>query len=173
MSSLADCADESSMEASEADRRTHLLEDEADLSGYGDVLRMIATQMSEGVALIDEEGLFCFVNEAASRLAGCDPDELIGLHYSAMVHPDDHPVVLRRLAASLSGTSDGEPTRFRWRTTDGRWRCLEAVASNLLDVEGVAAVFVTTRAVDDPATSDWPLGRTRSGPAAIEEILLA
>jgi PAS domain S-box-containing protein len=39
--------------------------------------------------ILDEEGRFVFLNVAAFELLGYTPEELIGQHYSLLIHPDD------------------------------------------------------------------------------------
>ncbi len=60
-------------------------------SGYRDLLTA-ASAVGEGIALIcddgPQEGEFLFVNDTFARLAGFQPDELIGANAATILHPD-------------------------------------------------------------------------------------
>jgi two-component system cell cycle sensor histidine kinase/response regulator CckA len=49
--------------------------------------------MAEGVVADDKEGMLIFVNLAAARLLGYEPEELVGRHWTAIVPPDQQPLV--------------------------------------------------------------------------------
>ncbi|MBN2671263.1 MAG: response regulator [Deltaproteobacteria bacterium] len=69
--------------------------------------RTLLEAMPDIVYKIDSEGTFKFVNEAVISL-GYTPEELIGCHFSVLIHPDDienvsRSSVLPRLAGSVTG----------------------------------------------------------------------
>lgn len=56
---------------------------------------------------LDPQGYFTFVNQAVTSL-GYQPEELIGTHFSSLLHPDDRDRVSRStLLPSLEGTATG------------------------------------------------------------------
>ena len=87
--------------------------------------RTLLEAMPDIVYKIDPEGYFRFVNEAVTTL-GYEPEELIGKHFSVLIHPDDvenvsRTSVLPRLAGQVTGESEApkllDERRTRQRMT--------------------------------------------------------
>ena len=79
------------------------------------------------VAVIDDRGVYRFLNAAAGDLLGYDPDELVGTDAFDRLHPDDEP----RLRASFERIVAGdppptEPIEYRYATADGDWLWLQS-----------------------------------------------
>jgi len=95
----------------------------------------IVQSMAEGIVVEDTEGAFSFVNPAAVAILGYSPEELLGQHWTAIIPPDQHPIVHavserrmrgeaghyelelvrkdgRRLSALVSGSPRFEEGRF-------------------------------------------------------------
>ena len=53
----------------------------------------IIESMVEGIVVQDAEGIFTFANPAAATLLGYTLDELLGLHWTDIIPPDQHPIV--------------------------------------------------------------------------------
>ena len=53
----------------------------------------IIHSMAEGIAVLDTEGIFTFVNPAAVALLGYAPDEVLGKYWSMVVPIDQRPIV--------------------------------------------------------------------------------
>ncbi len=75
------------------------------------------------VYTLDGTGRFVYINEAIAQL-GYTPAELIGKHFSTILHQDDIPrvsrkIVLQELAGARTGP-DGEPRLFDERRTGKR-----------------------------------------------------
>jgi len=47
----------------------------------------------EGLARLDRRGRFLAVNPVYASLLGYQPEELVGLHWQRLIHPDDQPAV--------------------------------------------------------------------------------
>lgn len=48
----------------------------------------------EGISRLDEQGNYTFVNEAYADIAGYTPEEMIGINWQRLVHPEDLKLVL-------------------------------------------------------------------------------
>lgn len=51
--------------------------------------RFLVEQSPDIIYTLDNEGRFVFINRRAETLLGYEPNELIGKHYSVIVHPED------------------------------------------------------------------------------------
>ena len=71
--------------ALETDNRQINLQLESSAKAY----RYLVENSPDIIYALDEDGLFTFVNERVRLLLGFAPDELIGKHYSILVHGDD------------------------------------------------------------------------------------
>ncbi|MEM6645706.1 MAG: PAS domain S-box protein [Bacteroidota bacterium] len=72
------------------------------------------------VCVADAEGVFLDVNPSFTRVLGYAPDELVGHHFTAFVHPDDDEAA----RAELAKLAKGLPTvafENRYRRRDGQY----------------------------------------------------
>jgi PAS domain S-box-containing protein len=94
------------------------------------------------VALLDERGVFSFINRSSEKTLGYEPRELIGKSVLDFIHPAD-----RKGVEEAFGTPSGIPPFLRNRDLrflhgDGHWIHLEAAGYNLLDDPAVGAVLI-------------------------------
>jgi PAS domain S-box-containing protein len=68
----------------------------------------IVQNMIEGIVIQNSEGRFSFVNPAAARLLGYTPEQLLGQHWTAVVPPDQQPLVY----AADERRSQGQADRY-------------------------------------------------------------
>lgn len=54
--------------------------------------RYMVNSSPDIIYILDQKGRFTFVNDQVQRLLGYSPDELVGQHYSVLVHPEDAQV---------------------------------------------------------------------------------
>ncbi|HEY6058371.1 MAG TPA: GAF domain-containing protein, partial [Candidatus Limnocylindrales bacterium] len=69
---------------------------------------------------IDGEGRFTFVSDTCERLTGWQPDDLLGQHFGALVHPDSDDVALRDWTEGAVGPVQELRGRLGLRHRDGR-----------------------------------------------------
>jgi len=112
----------------------------------------------EGVAHLDLEGRFVWVNDAFARLCGYPPLEMIGLPWSALAHPDD----LDHMSAAHAGVAKGERIEREVRTVrrDGSWFYSQLVVIMAKDGDGAHSGFYSTlRDVSDRKAAEAVLHR--------------
>jgi PAS domain S-box-containing protein len=81
----------------------------------------IAEQTSDLIVRADAQGVLTYVSPAARRY-GYEPEDLIGLHQSVLVHPDDADSLTSKTVALLSGELDPTIKRHhRYKGSDGQW----------------------------------------------------
>lgn len=101
------------------------------------------------IALLNRAGEFVYVNNAAQRLLGYEPDELLSKNAFAYIHPED----VENARASFERVVDAdEPvettTAYRFRATDNSWVWFESRLSNTADAE-IDGYVVSSRDVTD------------------------
>ncbi|WP_256296942.1 PAS domain-containing sensor histidine kinase [Haloarchaeobius salinus] len=102
------------------------------------------------LAIVDEEGTITYVNAAAERIMGCEPEALVGTNAFAYVHPEDRERVTAAFAAVVADDPDAASViEYRYRTADDDWVWLQSRLTEIAeaDVDGyvVSSYDVTDR----------------------------
>ncbi len=119
---------------------------QAQLAASEQRLRALVGSAWDIITLHGRDGRCLYVSPAVTALLGYDPDDLVGLHPTDLIHPDD----LGNAAAyqeALATTAPGAAFQYRFRTKAGSWRWLESTAHNRLDDPAIGGVVVVTRDV--------------------------
>jgi PAS domain S-box-containing protein len=66
----------------------------------------IIQSMAEGIIVDDVEGVFTFVNPAAANMLGFTTEELVGMHWTEVIPPDQQPIVRAADQRRMSGHAD-------------------------------------------------------------------
>lgn len=66
--------------------------------------KTLTTSSLTGI-FIHQDGRFVFVNDRFAKLHGYTPEELLGMEYKALIHPDDREVMAERASKRLKGES--------------------------------------------------------------------
>jgi PAS domain S-box-containing protein len=89
----------------------------------GERYRTLLQLLPDIVYVVSPEGKFVFVSDSVSAL-GYSPDDLVGRHFSALIHPDDYRAVSREhVLPRYAGRSTGDanaPKLFDERRSGGR-----------------------------------------------------
>jgi diguanylate cyclase (GGDEF)-like protein/PAS domain S-box-containing protein len=94
------------------------------------------------------DGVLTYVSPSASGVLGYAPGELVGTQARALMHPDDVDRV-ERTAFEQFARGVVEPIEYRARRSDGSWRVVEAIMTNLLDEPAVEGIVTNARDVTD------------------------
>ena len=110
--------------------------------------RELIERSSDLITLHSRDGKLTYVAPSIGSVLGHDGAGLIGSDLLHMVHPDDRPAV-GKMFAELAGSraSTAATLRYRLLHADGRWRWIEATATNLLEEPSVGAIVVNRRDV--------------------------
>ncbi len=73
-----------------------------------------------GMAIVSPEGRWLRANRALSALTGYPQDELVGMGFADITHPDDLPKDIHALQEMIEGTRDSFQTEKRYLHADGR-----------------------------------------------------
>jgi PAS domain S-box-containing protein len=113
-----------------------------------DLFGLLLDQSQDKIALLDEAGTFTYVNAAAERILGFEPDDLVGESAFEFVHPEDLDTVREEFYRTVRSDSFREGTiEYRHRASDG-WVWLESRMSNLTH-EKLDGYVVSSRDVTD------------------------
>jgi PAS domain S-box-containing protein/putative nucleotidyltransferase with HDIG domain len=80
--------------------------------------RVLIEQQLAGISVILEDGSVAFVNQRLAFLLGNEPEEIVGLHYSAFIGDADKELVSHRISEGFRGISTG-PIEFRLIRAEG------------------------------------------------------
>jgi diguanylate cyclase (GGDEF)-like protein/PAS domain S-box-containing protein len=95
-----------------------------------------------GMEMVDPDGRFIGVNPALGEIVGFDPDELLGLHTSAITVPADAARDERLRASILAGESDRYDVEKRMLHADGHEVDVAIHLSIVRSADGEARYFV-------------------------------
>lgn len=119
--------------------------------GYRTLLSA-ASDVGEGIALISDqppdEGNLLFVNETFARLAGFEPDELIGTNVSGVLHPGSIDAARKSWQAIREGKTQSASTELIL-TDRHRIKYVVESASTLINYQDKRALVWFTRDITD------------------------
>jgi diguanylate cyclase (GGDEF)-like protein/PAS domain S-box-containing protein len=101
------------------------------------------------VAIIGPDGRFNYVSPAIERILGWAAAELVGMVADDGLHYEDRGVTTQRLVEYAETEGVAEPVEYRVPTTDGSWRFLEAVATDLRADPAVGGIVINARDITD------------------------
>jgi diguanylate cyclase (GGDEF)-like protein/PAS domain S-box-containing protein len=111
-------------------------------------LQALVEHSTDVVTVIGPDQLVTWQAPSLERVLGFHPDVLLGRELTAIVHPDDVPLVERFLEAGLERPGS-RTINARFRHADGGWRHVEAVADNRLEDPAVRGVVLNMRDVTE------------------------
>jgi len=112
-------------------------------------LGVLLDHAQDKIALLDDDGRFTYVNNAARRILGYEPDDLVGTSTFDYVHPDDVETVRERFAEVIASDDYSAGTvNYRFRAADDSWVWLESRMSNVTD-DRLDGYVVSSRDVTD------------------------
>ena len=117
-------------------------------------LGVLLDHAQDTIALIDADGSITYVNDAAERILGYKPAELVGTNTFDYLHPDDVDAVRERFTETINseGYTAGS-VDYRFRAADGAWVWLESRMSNVTD-RSLDGYVVSSRDITDRVTAE-------------------
>lgn len=82
--------------------------------------RMVTESPSIGVVWGNPDGTVLQANQALADMLGYPQQELVGMHFSAYTHPDDHNTGITAIAKLANGHSDNYTCEKRYITKSGK-----------------------------------------------------
>lgn len=94
--------------------------------------RIVTDALNDAVFTLDSHGRFTFGNAAGARLTGYPLEELLGRPFSALVTPEDLPILLDRFYRALSGEAISPHVELELIRKDGSRIPIELSMANLI-----------------------------------------
>lgn len=101
--------------------------------------RSLVENISEAIFTLNMDGYFTYLSPAAERISQYDVEDIVGQHFSRLVHPDDLPVVEAGLNKLYSGINE----TIEFRIFDKDSKTLYVRASGRLITESGQPVAMT------------------------------
>ncbi len=108
-------------------------------------LAQLTDRVSDMVVVIDPDGIIRWANRATEAVLGYQRAARYGTPIFELVHPDDLAGTIDALAGFTRDEHPQTPMNLRVRCTDGSWRPVEVVSSNLLDEPWLRGIVLVAR----------------------------
>ena len=109
--------------------------------------RALVENSSDGICLVDREGIILYSSSSSVHVLGWSPEERKGRRAFEFVHPDDTDRFRAFFTHCLGNAGLPTTIEVRGLHLDGGWRQVEVVAANHLDDPAVGAVVINFRDV--------------------------
>lgn len=143
-----------------------------DAGRAGPRLLLLMDHSPDVIQFIGQHGVVEGVSSAITTLAGYDPREVVGLHYTALLHPDDWATAANAFEQLLDHGYAG-PIRIRYRHKDGSWRTIEATGRNLLGDPAARALLVITHDLTDQIHAEQLLSKANAELHSLSQQLIS
>ncbi|MGI8684398.1 MAG: putative bifunctional diguanylate cyclase/phosphodiesterase [Acidimicrobiales bacterium] len=121
----------------------------SELNAAGRRFESLVQNSSDVIAVVDPQANVIYHSPSIQRVLGYDAAELADSSLLDIVHPEDREHVVTLLAGLELDLGSDTVIQFRLRQGSGRWRHVEAVATNLLDDESVHGLVLNIRDVTE------------------------
>jgi diguanylate cyclase (GGDEF)-like protein/PAS domain S-box-containing protein len=111
--------------------------------------RMLVQNSYDVVTVNDLEGTIRYMSGGSQRMFGRKPGGRRGGNILELVHPDDKGRVARVLREVATTPGSSQLYQMRFRHSDGSWRWVEVLSSNLLDEPSVRGIVSNTRDITE------------------------
>ena len=104
--------------------------------------RSLIENSSEEISIVSADGSLLYESPSSDPTLGYRPGEFLNKNLFQLVHPDDLARVQSQFAQLLHNPDLHPRDRFRLLHSDGTWRWVEAVGTNLLGEPAVQGIVV-------------------------------
>lgn len=99
----------------------------------GEDMRAVTEEATDGIYIVDDRGVFTYVNPQTERYLGYSAGELLGRHFSDFVVPESIPLAQRSLDRAAARLADEATKDLELRRKDGVVRTFEINGRNRYD----------------------------------------
>lgn len=133
--------------------------------------RELVEKVSEVIFSVSAEGIVTYASPVVERVLGMPPADVVGRHFSELVHPDDLPELRESFQRTLAG--DLHPSEYRVRTCDGSYRWVRSTSRPIHDGERTVGLRGVLIDVSQRREAEVVLRRYARRVEAMHEIDLA
>jgi PAS domain S-box-containing protein len=127
---------------------TDRLETEKKLALSEKRFRSLVQEGSDLIAILDPEGNYKYVAPTSDAILGIPSEEFIGTNALDHIHENDHQRVATALK-SLKHKKRVELAPFQFKKSDGEWRWIESIITNMLNNPAVNGFVANSRDVTE------------------------
>lgn len=109
--------------------------------------RALIQNSSDIIRILDKDGRIVYESPSSELILGYPVGYLTGRDPTEYIHPEDLARVKCDLQKVYDRTNPGIPTEFRIRKANGEYLWVDSIGTNLLDVDGVHGIVITTRPI--------------------------
>jgi PAS domain S-box-containing protein len=120
--------------------------------------RALAEHAQDPICEFSADGQFLYASPSFTQLMGYPPEDLSRLRFADLVHPDDHPALIRKYA-SPGGADGAGVSVYRARHQNGSWLTIEATAQMFSIAGGARRVVAVLRDATERQRSQEALQR--------------
>jgi PAS domain S-box-containing protein len=103
--------------------------------------RILVETANDIIYTLDPQGYFTYLSPNIEDILGYHPQELVGVHFSEVIHPEDLPACETVFRAVMGGERR-RGLEYRVRHKDGSWRWHMTSAAPQLDDQGGVKAFL-------------------------------
>ncbi len=129
--------------------------------------RALIEKSSDAITLLNADGRVEYVSASAERILGYTSEEMLGRDPLRLIHADDRPAVLSRLADLTPTPGAAFTAQYRLRHRDGTWRWIETTVTNLLQDPNVQALVFNYHDITERRTAETALAQRERRFAAL------
>lgn len=112
------------------------------ISGNSDLATMSMEYAAIGMAITGPDGRFRLVNPALCRMLSYDREQLEGMSFAEITHPDDAAAGVQAVADMIAGRTHGFAQRKRYLASDGHVVWIDLSVTPVRDGHGDVTHFV-------------------------------
>jgi len=119
--------------------------------------RSLVQYSTDTIFVMGDEGRIMYASPAISSFLGMQPDDVLGVRATELVHTDDRAFVETQLGLLMQTVTVTDPIQFRMQHADGTSRYVEAVVSNLKDAPSVGGYVGNLRDITERKEAEFLL----------------
>lgn len=105
----------------------------------------VTDHITDIVNMIDRKGIIKYTNQSVKGILGYQPEELLGIHFLTLVHPDDQKRISERFQIQLNSKGPGSLIQFRLRAKDGTYGHFEGIGNVQLHHPSLQSIIMISR----------------------------
>lgn len=124
--------------------------------------RSLVHNISDIIALVDENGIIQYVSSSVKAIMGYEENEVVGTNMFELIHPADHAIVFTELQTALQQPYYTTTLEIRLLNKQGEYIYLETKGSNQLNNPLIKALLINCRDITERKTAESKLRESKA-----------